>query len=65
MGWRRPSCPGSVVEVALLVLVALRLARVIRWSWWWALSPLWIGGFLVALVAGAALAVYLRSGRSG
>jgi hypothetical protein len=33
-----------------LALITLRLAGVIAWSWWWVLSPLWIGGILVAAV---------------
>jgi hypothetical protein len=65
VSWRRPSCPGSVVELALAVLIALRLTGVVHWSWWWVLSPLWIGGLLVALITGAALAVHLRSRRNG
>lgn len=36
--------------------VVLRLCRVIEWSWWWVLSPLWISAlvafaiFVIALV---------------
>jgi hypothetical protein len=41
-----------------IVLIALKLASVINWSWWWVLAPLWISGALVAtLVAGFLLAV--------
>jgi hypothetical protein len=36
-----------------VVLVALRLAGVIGWSWWWALAPLLVGGFLFAGVRAA------------
>jgi hypothetical protein len=25
------------------VFVVLKLTHVIAWSWWWVLSPLWIG----------------------
>lgn len=31
-----------------LVLIVLKLTRVITWSWWWVLSPVWVGGILVA-----------------
>ena len=43
--------------------MALKLAGIIDWSWWWVLLPLWatvmlfaalIGGFLVLLVLGRA-----------
>lgn len=33
-----------------LLFIGLRLGHVIDWSWWWVLSPLWIGGALVAAV---------------
>jgi len=35
--------------VALLTFVVLKLARVITWSWWWVLSPMWINGIPVVL----------------
>jgi hypothetical protein len=31
---------GGLLTVAF---VALKLCKVIDWSWWWVLSPLWIG----------------------
>lgn len=33
-----------------LLFVALKLTDYIDWSWWWVLSPLWIG-FLVGMTA--------------
>lgn len=42
---------GSGVGGLLLVaFVVLKLTNVIDWSWWWVLSPLWIG-FAILLVA--------------
>jgi Flp pilus assembly protein TadB len=42
--------------MGLLALIALKLAGVIHWSWWWVLSPVWISGALLALaIAGVAL----------
>jgi len=29
--------------IALVTIIALKLAGVLNWSWWWILSPLWIG----------------------
>lgn len=26
-----------------ILFIGLKLGRVIDWSWWWALSPIWIG----------------------
>jgi len=32
-----------------IVFIYLKLIGSIAWSWWWVLSPLWIG-FLVAII---------------
>ena len=32
----------SFLEVLLLVFIVLKLCKVITWSWWWVLSPIWI-----------------------
>ncbi len=42
--------PGWLVFPLIGLFVALKLAGVTDWSWWWVFSPLWIG---VALMAGA------------
>lgn len=43
-----------------IVFITLKLTQVIKWSWWWVLSPVWIS-FAVAgvllLVAGIAYAI--------
>lgn len=41
-----------------IVFITLKLCGVIAWSWWWVLSPLWIG--LAAVLA--ILAVVLSIG---
>lgn len=33
-----------------LVFIVLKLYKVIDWSWWWVLSPIWIGIALVILI---------------
>lgn len=39
-----------------IAFIVLKLTKVIDWSWWWVLSPLWIGAALVvALLAAIAL----------
>jgi hypothetical protein len=47
---------GLALGVAAL-LVALKLAGVLAWSWPWVLAPLWIAALLAAIgtLAGAAL----------
>lgn len=55
--WRL-SLPGQL-PLAVIPLIALKLAGIIGWSWWWVLAPLWssvvifialIGGFLLLLI---------------
>ena len=41
--------------IALLTFIVLKLTGVITWSWWWVLSPMWIGGILLAAVVCAVL----------
>ena len=45
----------------LLVFIILKLCKVIEWSWWWVLSPLWISLLLILVVlAGIAVAFFLK-----
>jgi hypothetical protein len=39
---------GGIGFVGLLtiVFIVLKLCKVISWSWWWVLSPLWIVAIL-------------------
>lgn len=39
-------------EVILVIFVILKLTKVINWSWWWVLSPVWIGLIVVILILG-------------
>lgn len=40
-----------------ILFIALKLTKVIDWSWWWVLSPLWISfALLMLLLAGIILA---------
>jgi hypothetical protein len=32
----------TFLEMLTLIFITLRLCRVIDWSWWWVLSPLWM-----------------------
>ena len=34
-----------------ILFIALKLLGKITWSWWWVLSPLWIGFIVVILLA--------------
>ena len=37
------------LDALTLLFVALKLLKVIDWSWWWVLAPLW-GQFALAIV---------------
>lgn len=33
-----------------LIFITLKLTRVIDWSWWWVLSPIWIPTVIALLI---------------
>ena len=41
-------------EVIILLLIMLKLMKVINWSWWWVLAPVWL---VIAIVI-AAITIY-------
>jgi len=46
------SSSGGVGFTGLLAVlfIGLKLGHVINWSWWWVLSPLWIGLAIVIVI---------------
>ena len=46
-----------------ILFIGLKLCKVISWSWWWVLSPLWIswGLILVLMIIAVILAVIIRA----
>lgn len=42
---------GWLITLLTVLFVYLKLVGSIAWSWWWVLSPLWIGIPLVFLSA--------------
>lgn len=40
-----------------IVFVVLKLCAVISWSWWWVLSPLWIGAIITISLVVVALVI--------
>jgi hypothetical protein len=44
--------PGGIkiLNGIFLIFVALKLAKIIDWSWWWITSPLWGGACLLLLM---------------
>ena len=46
-----------------LAFVVLKLLGVISWSWWWVLSPIWIGAILVLLLITIYVIAVSREGK--
>lgn len=49
---KREDTPGgtSLCTLLTVMLVTLKLCKVIAWSWWWVLAPLWAPWATVAAV---------------
>lgn len=39
------------VEGLQLLFIGFKLANIINWSWWWVLSPIWIGIIVLLICA--------------
>jgi hypothetical protein len=50
-------------ELLLVAFIVLKLAKVINWSWWWVMSPLWITAGLAVIALGIGYLVYLVGGK--
>lgn len=48
------SSGGGIGFVGLLtiVFITLKLTKVITWSWWWVLAPMWISAIPVSVAVG-------------
>jgi hypothetical protein len=55
------NCGISSVELLLIVFITLKLAKVIAWSWWWVLSPLWIALGIILIVSSITI-LYIHYG---
>ena len=52
------------VGVLQITFVVLKLCKIIDWSWWWVLSPIWISTALTILVVLIGIIViYVRDKR--
>lgn len=45
-----------------IVFIVLKLVGVIAWSWWWVLSPLWLGAAVAIIVIAIFFAIAAISG---
>lgn len=41
---------SNIGGLLLVAFIVLKLTKVINWSWWWVLSPLWVGPAIVLIV---------------
>lgn len=57
MSESKSTTSGSISFDGLLAVlfIGLKLTGAIAWSWWWVLSPLWIGPAIVLAFAGICL----------
>lgn len=46
-----------------LLFIALKLCKVIDWSWWWVLAPVWISIGIVLVIVVVAVLVTVIPGR--
>jgi len=44
-----------------LAFIVLKLCKVIDWSWWWVLSPLWISLGIALVILLVMLIVWLKA----
>ena len=45
-----------------ILFISLKLCKVISWSWWWVLSPLWISwGLALALIVIAVIVALIAN----
>ena len=53
------SSTGGIGFSGLLTIlfIALKLTGYVTWSWWWVLSPLWIGFGLVCIILTVSLII--------
>ena len=49
----------GIISVLTIVFIVLKLLGVIKWSWIWVLSPIWISAVIAAVV----FSVFLIGGR--
>lgn len=51
----------GIGTVVLVVFIILKLCGVINWSWFWVLSPLWIGLILTVILVIIAVIIEIRT----
>lgn len=52
-----PRAGVSFLALLALLFIGLKLGRVITWSWWWVLAPIW-GQVAIGLALAAGVVLY-------
>lgn len=47
---KKQSTGLSFCSILTLIFITLKLCNIIHWSWWWVLSPLWLGAIFTILL---------------
>lgn len=53
----------GLLDVVQIVFIVLKLCKLISWSWWWVLSPIWIGMAILVVVCSVGLIFYKKEGK--
>ena len=54
------------VGTLTIAFIVLKLMKIIDWSWWWVLSPLWISTLVaIVVVAAVFLVIWLKETKRG
>lgn len=48
---RKPTFVVNFMDLLQLAFIVLKLCKVITWSWWWVLAPLWGSIALILLIS--------------
>ena len=38
----------GLTSLLAVLFIGLKLTKVITWSWWWVLAPVWSGAFIIS-----------------
>lgn len=49
------------IGLLLILFIGLKLAKVIDWSWWWVLSPLWLSFIIIFVLLAILLIIKIFS----
>ena len=55
----------GLVGLVFVAFLVLKLCKVIRWSWWWVFSPLWIIALAIIICLIACFVNALASSKRG